>query len=81
MATVSVYQVKFQIVSMTGKPGPAYQYRKDIRTAQVQAASIHPKDLLTVINNNVSLVGNETVEILQANQVGGGTEGASVVWT
>lgn len=50
-----------------------------MRKALVQAASIHPKDLLSVLNANVSLLAGESIEVIGAAQVGGGTEGASTV--
>jgi hypothetical protein len=80
MATVNVYEVRFQVVKVAPQGSSnAYQYRRELRKALVVAASIHPKDLLTVLNADITMLSGESVEVLGVSQVSGGTEGASTV--
>jgi hypothetical protein len=83
MATALLFNVRFRIVNVAS-PGPGkdkspYNYTRESRWALVQAASIHPKDLLATLNNDIALSAGETIEILAASQLIGGTEGGSVL--
>jgi hypothetical protein len=83
MGVALIFNVKFAVVkpSPGGQAGNAFQYRKEPRQALVQAVSNHPKDLLTVLNNNIALAAGENIEIIHAAQVSGGTEGVGSVLT
>jgi hypothetical protein len=81
MATIRIYEIQFQVVKLnpTGKAGPVYQYRKELRKGLFQVALVqrmvpHPKDLLTVLNANIPVSAGESIEILNASQLSGGTE-------
>lgn len=82
MSVAQIFNVKFQIIkpSANGK-STANDYRRETRQALVQAASVHPKDLLTVLNANIPLLAGESIEIAHASQVSGGTEGVGSVLT
>lgn len=80
MSSTNVYRVDFEIVKASaGGVGKAYAYRRGVRTALVAAVSSHPHDLLAVLNNDVTVNSGETIEILSANQVAVGSEGAGVL--
>jgi hypothetical protein len=80
MGSAQLFQVTFQVVKLgAGENSSAYKYRRESRTAIVQAASIHPKDLLTVLNNDITLGAGESIEILAANQYSRGTEGIGTI--
>jgi hypothetical protein len=70
MATSNLYEVRFQVVKVA-PPGSsnAWQYRKEMRKALVQAASI--QELPSVLTADVDLQPGESVDILGAQQVSG----------
>jgi hypothetical protein len=85
MSTTQLYEVRFQVVranplAAQGGQTP-YLYRNPVRRAFVQAASAHPKDLLTPLNNDVSLNAGESIEIVSFTVSTSGTEGAGVCLT
>ena len=76
----SIFKVAFEIKKAgTGAAGPADQYRRGARSALVLAASGHPKDLLAVLNSNLTLANGEVIEILAVAQDAAGTEGRGVL--
>ena len=80
MSSLNVYQVEFCIKKPSaGGAGNANAYRRDPRKALVSAASSHPKDLLAVLNLDVTLLAGEVIEILAVHQLVAGTEGAAVL--
>ena len=80
MATQNVYDVRFRIVKLNSAAGAQpYAYVRPDRRGLVQAASMHPKDLLTTLNADVTLGTGESIEILWAGEIAGGTEGATSV--
>jgi hypothetical protein len=68
MATANLYEVRFQVVRVA-PPGSssAWQYRKEVRKALVQAASI--QELPSVLTTDVDLQPGESIDILGAQQV------------
>ena len=87
MATAQLFKVTFEVVKLAaalpagGIGNNAYVYRRGTRSAFVQAASIHPKDLLTVLNNDISVGAGESIEILSVQQESAGSEGVGSVLT
>ena len=80
MSTTNIYRVDFVVKKPgAGGAGAADAYRRSPRSAVVQAASIHPHDLLVPLSNNVSLSSGEVIELLHAHQLAEGSEG-SPVW-
>jgi hypothetical protein len=76
MSTLNMYRVEFSIVkAAAGGSSSAYQYRRPSRVALISAASMHPKDLLSVLNSDISVNAGEVIEILAASVVELGTEG------
>jgi hypothetical protein len=76
MSVLNMYRVEFRAVKASaGGAGSAYQYTRPNRVALISAASIHPKDLLSVLNSDITLNAGETLEILAASAVSLGTEG------
>jgi hypothetical protein len=76
MATTKIYRTEFCITKLNAVPSrggaPAYQYRRDVRTALVSAAS--DAGVLSVLNSDVSVSGGEVIEILSSKQIAEGTE-------
>jgi hypothetical protein len=68
MATANLYEVRFQVVK-AAPPGSsnAWQYRKEMRKALVQAVSV--QELPSVLTADVDLQPGESIEILGALQV------------
>jgi hypothetical protein len=80
MSVLNMYRVEFCIVKASaGGAGSAYQYRRTPRTALVSAVSAHPKDLLSVLNSDITVNAGETIEILASSAVALGTEGQQVL--
>ena len=80
MATANVYEVRFQVVkAATAVSGPAWQYRLEPRKAIIQAASTHAKDLLAVLNADITLRTGEVIDILGVTQLYIGTEGIAAL--
>jgi hypothetical protein len=80
MSTSLLFVVEFQVVkknaSTAQKP---FLYRRDIRKAQIIAASVHPNDLLTTLNADITLASGESIDILSVRQINNGTEGPNVL--
>lgn len=81
MSLLQLFRVEFCLkkAAAGGQAGKADQYRRDVRSALVSAASSHPKDLLAVLNSDLTIPAGEVVDILSVNQIVGGTEGAQVL--
>jgi hypothetical protein len=81
MATLQIYRVEFCLkkAAAGGTAGKADQYRRDVRSALVSAASGHPRDILAVLNADLTIPAGEVVDILSVNQVVAGSEGSSVL--
>lgn len=81
MAQLTLFKVKFRTVKAAaaltaGQTGSAYQYTRDPRTVIVSATSGHPKDILAVLNSDITPPGGDSFEILQVSPVEpAGTEG------
>jgi hypothetical protein len=76
----AIFKVSFEIKKAgTGAAGPADQYRRGARSALLLANSAHPKDILSVLNSNLTLAAGEVIEILAVAQDAAGTEGAGVL--
>lgn len=80
MSTSSAFEVQFQVRKASSGAGAADIYRRDARSAIVQAASAHPKDILVPLTNNVTLGSGESIHVLSVKSVHLGTEGA-VIWS
>jgi len=81
MATAQVFYVTFRVVKLktgTATTGTPYAYTRDPRTVLIQAASIHPKDLLATLNADIALGSGESIEVLSASQYVVGTEGPAI---
>jgi hypothetical protein len=74
-----VFRVEFEVRKASAGPGKADTYRRGPRTALVQAASAHPKDILVPLTNNVTLLAGESIDILAVTQVAVGSEGSGVL--
>lgn len=82
MSTTQVFDVVFEIVKLNpaGQAGNAYAYRRGQRRANVAAASIHPRDLLAVLNLDIPMSAGEVIEVIHARPFAGtGTEGQAVL--
>ncbi len=80
MSLLQIYRVEFCLKKAgAGGAGKADAYRRETRSALVSAASSHPKDILAVLNADLVITNNETVELLAVNQVVSGTEGSSIL--
>ena len=78
MSVISLFHVDFRFVkaAAAGQSGSAYQYARDRRRVKIAAASGHPKDILAVLNADLTVPAGEVIEILAVQQDGGlGTEG------
>jgi len=74
MGTAQLWKVKFQVVRVSGAgKNTAYDYRREVRSANVQAAT--PAAVQAVLNANITgLVAGETIEIISIQQESFGTE-------
>jgi len=75
--TISIYRATFREVKANpaNQAGPANVYVKPARSVILAAASGHPADILPVLNSNITLQANETLELLGAfHEPGLGTE-------
>lgn len=80
MSVLQVYRVEFQLKkASSGGAGKADQYRRDLRTALVSSASAHPKDILAVLNSDITIPAGEVIDLISVNQVVTGSEGAGVL--
>lgn len=74
MAAPQIYDVKYEVVNLSGAAGLKYKYRKGIQTSIVASTS-GQAGVQAVLNSDVSLAGGESVEILTITEiprVGGG---------
>lgn len=77
MATLMLFDVEFEIVKKSGGgQGSAYLNRRGSRRTFISAVSGHPKDILTVLNADITIPIGEVIEILSIRPVAVGTEGA-----
>lgn len=75
MSTTQVWDVVFRVVKLSaGSAGPAYQYIKPERRAQVAAAT--QGGVLAVLQADIPIGANETIEVLNVRQ--SATTGESV---
>jgi hypothetical protein len=84
MSILNLYRVEFEITKPAPAPpiggsGKAALYRRGARQALVSASSGHPRDILSVLNSDVTLNAGEQIEILSVSQVVGGSEGSGVL--
>ena len=79
MTNLNLFDVEFEVVRKSAGAGNAYVSRRGVRRAQVSAASAHPKDILAVLNADVTVLAGETIEVLGVRGVSVGTEGAAVL--
>jgi len=82
MSTTQIFEVTFQIVGPAGSgAGNADKYRRpEIRKATVAAASAHPKDILSVLNADVTIPAGDHIDILSVRPGHViGTEGGAVL--
>jgi hypothetical protein len=81
MAVLQLFKPTFRVVKLAaaGQAGRPYQYTREARAVIVSAASAHPKDILAVLNSDISLGSGETLELLSTSQIEAvGTEGAVI---
>jgi hypothetical protein len=79
VSQLSMYDVEFRFVkaAAAGTPGNAYQYTFPVRKVRLAAASAHPRDLLSVLNSDLTAPSGTTIEIISSSPVAAvGTEGA-----
>jgi len=77
MSTSMFFRATFRAVvkNPANVAGPVYAYVKPTRSVMLAAASGHPADILAVLNADITLNQNETLELLSAYHVPGeGTE-------
>src|SRR5438045_695264 len=75
MSLLQIYRVDFCLKKASaGGAGKADAYRREVRSALVSAASSHPKDILAVLNADLTIPSGEVVDILAVNQVVGGSK-------
>lgn len=81
MSVLQVFRVEFQLkkAAAGGASGKADQYRRDLRSALVSAASAHPKDILAVLNADITIPAGEVIDLISVNQVVAGSEGSGVL--
>lgn len=82
MATNLTADIEFRVVKLAaqGVQGSAYLYTRPLRRAVVICASLHPRDILSVLNSDIAVSAGETIEIIAARLASvPGTEGALVL--
>jgi hypothetical protein len=85
MSTLQLFDVEFQFKKAAAAPsqgqtGPADAYRRERRRVVVAAASAHSKDILAVLNADVTILSGETIDILSVRSVATpGSEGNTVL--
>lgn len=83
MPATQVFDVEFQIVNKNSaqpKGNNEYKYRQIARRANVAAVSAHPKDIATVLANNITTGAGETIEVLAVRSGSiGGSEGVNIL--
>jgi hypothetical protein len=81
MGTAQIWRVKFQVVRVSGAgKNTAYDYRREVRSADVQAAN--PAATKAVLDADITgLVAGETIEIISIQQASFGTEGVNSILT
>ena len=75
MSVSPIFEVEFNV----SRPAASGKAPLPTRKAVVIAASSHPKDLLAVLNADVSLNVGEQLNIVAVSQIHVGSEGASVL--
>ena len=85
MSVLQLFDVQYRFVKAAAAPppgqgGPAWQARLDPHRVTVSAASAHPKDILAVLNADVTIPGGFTIELIQVQPTQTpGTEGNTVL--
>ena len=81
MSVSQFYKATFRAVvkNPANVAGPVYKYVGPTRSVMLAAASGHPADILVVLNADITLNPNETLELLSAfHEPGTGSEGDKV---
>lgn len=81
MSVLSLFKVEFRFVkaAAAGTAGSAYQYTFPVRKVIVSAASGHPKDILAVLNSDITAPSGTTIEIISVSPCDAvGTEGGVI---
>lgn len=84
MSATLIFDVQYQFIKSAPTPGPGNGGPANIRgtthRALVAAASGHPKDILTVLNADVTIPGGFSIDIVSVQSASiPGTEGSSVL--
>jgi hypothetical protein len=82
MSANLTFDVEFRFVKLAagGSSGSGYQYVRPVRRVTVIAASAHPKDILTVLNADLTFLDSETIELINVRSASvPGTEGSGVL--
>lgn len=85
MSVLQLFDVEYQFVKAApvpgqGQSGPAWLKREGPHRVLVSAASGHPKDILAVLNADLTIPGGFTVELTSVRSaVAPGTEGNTVL--
>jgi hypothetical protein len=81
MSVLNMFKVEFRFVkaAAAGIAGSAYQYVFPVRKVIVAASSGHPKDILAVLNADLTAPSGTTLEIISVSpHESVGTEGAII---